>query len=168
MYLLSKQGESELVNIMIKESMEINIDLVFYLANKISKENLINLINGLGQYISIGDIGNNDKEIKFILSLDEIPISFRTKILDRILARQIDGVTLYEYLKNIPEIKQLLVVFKGSRPKISTSDEMQIVESLSKYGYVFIIRNKSRTQLKKSYFLENHPSTLPECIIITL
>ena len=154
LYLLSKQGESELVNIMIKESMEINIDLVFYLANKISKENLINLINGLGQYISIGDIGNNDKEIKFILSLDEIPISFRTKILDRILARQIDGVTLYEYLKNIPEIKQLLVVFKGSRPKISTSDEMQIVESLSKYGYVFIIRNKSRTQLKKSYFLE--------------
>lgn len=154
LYLISKQGESELVNIMIRENMKINIDLIFYLVNKISKENLINLINGLNWYISIGDIGKNDKEVKFILSLEEILLAFRVKLLEKILERQIDGNMLYEYLKNIPEIKQLLAMFKGGRPKISTSDEMQVVESLCKYGYAFIIKNKSHVQLKKSYSLK--------------
>ena len=84
----------------------------------------------------------NNRKIKYILSLDEIILSFRIGILEKILEKQVNIQSIVEYLKAFPEAGQLASVFNNKRPSLNSDPKIEIAKILEKHGYISIKNNK--------------------------
>lgn len=141
LYLLSKNRENEFIDIIIGYNLKISYEQFFFLVGKISKENLIKLVNNVEGYEST-TFNINNRKIKYILSLDEIILSFRIGILEKILEKQVNIQSIVEYLKAFPEAGQLASVFNNKRPSLNSDPKIEIAKILEKHGYISIKNNK--------------------------
>ena len=141
LYLLSKNRENEFIDIIIGYNLKISYEQFFFLVGKISKENLIKLVNNVEGYEST-TFNINNRKIKYILSLDEIILSFRIGILEKILEKQVNIQSIVEYLEAFPEAEQLASVFNNKRPSLDSDPKIEIAKILEKHGYISIKNNK--------------------------
>ena len=142
LYLLSKNRENEFIDIIIGYNLKISYEQIFFIADKISKENLIKLVNDVEGYESTA-FNINNRKIKYILSLDEIILSFRIGILEKILEKQVNIQSIVEYLKAFPEAGQLTSVFNGRHPILDSSPKIEIAKIFERYGYITIRHNRA-------------------------
>ena len=141
LYLLSKNRENEFINIIIEYKLKIGFEQVFFLADKISKESLIKLVNNADGYED-ATFNINNKKIKYILSVVEISLLFRIRILEKILEKQVNTQSIVEYLEAFPEAEQLASVFNNKRPSLNSDPKIEIAKILEKHGYISIKNNK--------------------------
>lgn len=149
LYLLSKNQENEFINIIIGYNLKISYEQIFFLVGKISKENLIKLVNSVEGYESTA-FNINNRKIKYILSLDEIILSFRIGILEKILEKQVNIQSIVEYLKAFPEAGQLTSVFNGKHPILDSSPKIEIAKIFERYRYITIRHNRAYMIKKKN------------------
>ena len=141
LYLLSKNQESEFIDIIIGYNLKISYEQIFFLVGKISKENLIKLVNNVEGYESTA-FNINNKKIKYILSLDEILLSFRIGILEKILENQVNIQSIVEYLEAFSGAGQLTSVFNGKHPILDSSPKIEIAKIFERHGYITIKNNR--------------------------
>ena len=141
LYLLSKNRESEFIDIIIGYNLKISYEQIFFLVGKISKENLIKLVNNIEGYESTA-FNINNKKIKYILSLDEILLSFRIGILEKILEKQVNIQNIVEYLKAFSGAGQLTSIFNGKHPILDSSPKIEIAKIFERHGYITIKNNR--------------------------
>lgn len=152
LYLLSKNRENEFIDIIIEYNLKISYEQIFFLVGKISKENLIKLVNNVEGYKST-TFNINNRKIKYILSLDEIILSFRIGILEKILEKQVNIQSIVEYLKAFPEAGQLTSVFNGKHPILDSSPKIEIAKILERYRYITIRHNRAYMIKRKNILL---------------
>ena len=111
------------------------------MADKISKESLIKLVNNADGYED-ATFNINNKKIKYILSVVEISLLFRIRILEKILEKQVNTQSIVEYLEAFPEAEQLASVFNNKRPSLNSDPKIEIAKILEKHGYISIKNNK--------------------------
>ena len=141
LYLLSKNQESEFIDIIIGYNLKISYEQIFFLVGKISKENLIKLVNNVEGHESTA-FNINNKKIKYILSLDEILLSFRIGILEKILENQVNIQSIVEYLEAFSGAGQLTSVFNGKHPILDSSPKIEIAKIFERHGYITIKNNR--------------------------
>ena len=146
---MSKNQENEFINIIIGYNLKISYEQIFFLVGKISKENLIKLVNSVEGYESTA-FNINNRKIKYILSLDEIILSFRIGILEKILEKQVNIQSIVEYLKAFPEAGQLTSVFNGKHPILDSSPKIEIAKIFERYRYITIRHNRAYMIKKKN------------------
>ena len=153
LYLLSKNRENEFIDIIIGYNLKISYEQIFFFVGKISKENLIKLINNVEGYESTA-LNINNRKIKYILSLDEIILSFRIGILEKILEKQVNIQSIVECLKAFPEAGQLTSVFNGKQPILDSSPKIEIAKIFERYGYITIRNNRAYMIKRKNLLLK--------------
>lgn len=153
LYLLSKNRENEFIDIIIGYNLKISYEQIFFLVGKISKENLIKLVNNVEGYESTA-FNINNRKIKYILSLDEIILSFRIGILEKILEKQVNIQSIVEYLKAFPEAGQLTSVFNGKYPILDSSPKIEIAKIFERHGYITIKNNRAYMIKRKNLSLK--------------
>lgn len=141
LYLLSKNRENEFIDTIIGYNLKISYEQIFFLVGKISKENLIKLVNNVEGYESTA-FNINNKKIKYILSLDEILLSFRIGILEKILENQVNIQSIVEYLEAFSGAGQLTSVFNGKHPILDSSPKIEIAKIFERHGYITIKNNR--------------------------
>lgn len=153
LYLLSKNLENEFIDIIILYNLKISYEQIFFLVGKISKESLIKLVNSVEGYESTA-FNINNRKIKYILSLDEIILSFRIGILEKILEKQVNIQSIVEYLKAFPEAGQLTSVFNGKHPILDSSPKIEIAKIFERHGYITIKNNRAYMIKRKNLSLK--------------
>jgi len=153
LYLLSKNRENEFIDIIIGYNLKISYEQIFFFVGKISKESLIKLVNSVEGYESTA-FNINNRKIKYILSLDEIILSFRIGILEKILEKQVNIQSIVEYLKAFPEAGQLTSVFNGKHPILDSSPKIEIAKIFERHGYITIKNNRAYMIKRKNLSLK--------------